>query len=188
MVTCCNEGRRGEAIAVPLPHLQREKDPRRQAEPGHLGQRVLLHEAAGAVGQALLVLGKLAGLELWGTGRGQHAALIRELGATPIDNQREDSICVLPGGFDVVYDGIGEDSFRRSFAALKPSRVLCAYGYTANVQAKTGLRSILGLLIGVYLWRRMVSWLPGGKRPRMYSINLMRALHPAWFLEDLEWL
>ena len=34
------------------------------------GQRVLVHGAAGAVGQALLVLGRLAGLELWGTARG----------------------------------------------------------------------------------------------------------------------
>jgi hypothetical protein len=32
--------------------------------------------------QALLILGRLAGLELWGTARGEHAALIRELGAT----------------------------------------------------------------------------------------------------------
>src|SRR5215471_17288499 len=38
------------------------------------GQRVLVQGAAGAVGQALLVLGRLAGLELWGTARGAHAA------------------------------------------------------------------------------------------------------------------
>src|SRR5688572_9748338 len=37
------------------------------------GQRVLVHGAAGAVGQALLVLGNLAGLELWGTARSGHA-------------------------------------------------------------------------------------------------------------------
>src|SRR5690242_3405344 len=49
------------------------------------GQRLLVHGAAGAVGQALLVLGRLAGLELWGTARGAHAALISELGATAID-------------------------------------------------------------------------------------------------------
>src|SRR5204863_2019289 len=71
------------------------------------GQRVLVHGAAGAVGQALLVLGRLAGVELWGTARGAHAALIRELGATPIDYQREDFTRVLSGGFDVVFDGIG---------------------------------------------------------------------------------
>src|SRR5512135_575714 len=51
------------------------------------GQRVLVHGAAGAVGQALLVLGKLAGLELWGTARGEHGALVQELGGTPIDYQ-----------------------------------------------------------------------------------------------------
>jgi len=49
------------------------------------GQRVLVQGAAGAVGQALLVLGRMAGVELWGTARGAHAALVRELGATPID-------------------------------------------------------------------------------------------------------
>jgi NADPH:quinone reductase-like Zn-dependent oxidoreductase len=34
----------------------------------------------------------------------------------------------------------------------------------------------------------LLSWLPGGKRLRLYSINVMRALHPAWFQEDLEQL
>jgi NADPH2:quinone reductase len=53
--------------------------------------------AAGAVGQALLVLGRLAGLELWGAARGAHAALIRELGATPIDYQHED-LYACPAG------------------------------------------------------------------------------------------
>jgi NADPH:quinone reductase len=150
------------------------------------GQRVLVQGAAGAVGQALLTLGKLSGVEVWGTARGEHAALIRELGATPIDYKREDFTRVLSGGFDVVFDGIGEDGFRRSFAALKPGGLLCAYGYTASVREQSRLRSILTLLIRVYLWKRLLSWLPGGKRPRMYSINLMRALHPAWFREDLE--
>src|SRR5262252_1684172 len=60
------------------------------------GQRALVQGAAGAVGQALLALGRLAGLKLWGTARGAQAALIRELGATPIDYQREDFTRVLP--------------------------------------------------------------------------------------------
>ena len=150
------------------------------------GQRVLVQGAAGAVGQALLVLGRLAGLELWGTARGEHAALIRELGATPIDYQREDFTCVLPGGFDVVFDGIGEDDYRRSFTALKTRGLLCAYGYTAGVQAQRRLFTTLMWLARVYLWRRLLSWLPGGKRLRLYSINAMRARHPTWFREDLE--
>ena len=146
------------------------------------GQRVLVHGAAGAVGQALLVLGRLAGLELRGTARGAHAALIRELGATPIDYQREDFTRVLPGGFDVVFDGIGEDGYRRSFAALKPGGLLLAIGFSASVQAQQRMRTIVMSIARMYLWR----FLPGGKHARFYSINVMRARHPAWFREDLE--
>ncbi len=150
------------------------------------GQRVLVQGAAGAVGQALLVLGRMAGAELWGTARGEQAALIRELGAIPIDYRHEDFTHVLPGGFDVVFDGIGEDGYRRSFAALRRGGLLCAYGYTAGVQPQQHLFTILAWIARVYLWRRLLSWLPGGKRLRLYSINLMRARHPAWFREDLE--
>jgi NADPH2:quinone reductase len=148
------------------------------------GQRVLVHAAAGAVGQALLALGRLAGLELWGAARGDHGALIRELGATPIDYRREDFTRVLPGGFDVVFDGIGEDGYRRSFAALKQGGLLCAYGYSAGVQAQRRMLTILMWIARLYLWR----WLPGGRRARFYSINVMRARHPGWFREDLEQL
>src|SRR6266571_7399639 len=150
------------------------------------GQRVLVQGAAGAVGQALLSLGRLAGLELWGTARREHAALIRELGATPIDYQREDFTRVLPGGYDIVFDGIGEDGYRRSFAALKRGGLLCAYGYSARVQAQRRITSLLMSMARTYVWRRLLSWLPGGKRLRIYSINVMRARHPAWFQEDLE--
>jgi len=146
------------------------------------GQRVLVQGAAGAVGQALLTLGSLAGLKLWGTGRGAHAALIRELGATPIDYQREDFARVLPGGFDVVFDGIAEDGYRRSFAALNHRGLLCAYGYSAGVQAQRRMLTMLMWMARLYLWR----WLPGGRRALFYSINVMRARHPAWFREDLE--
>lgn len=146
------------------------------------GQRALVQGAAGAVGQALLVLGGMAGLALWGTARGKHAALIRELGATPIDYKREDFTRVLPDGFDVVFDGIGEDGYRRSFAALKRGGLLCAYGFTAGVRAQRRMRTMLMWVARLYVW----SLSPGGKRARGYSINLMRTAHPAWFKEDLE--
>jgi NADPH:quinone reductase-like Zn-dependent oxidoreductase len=148
------------------------------------GQRALVHGAAGAVGQALLVLGKLAGLELWGTARGEHAALVRELGATPIDYQQEDFTRVLPDGFDVVFDGVGQAGYGGSLAALKHGGLLCAYGYTAGVQPQRGPLSVLFWLARQYLQsglKRLLS----GKRTRVYSINLMRAQHPTWFREDL---
>src|SRR6516165_7250925 len=148
------------------------------------GQRVLVQGAAGAVGQALLALGRLAGLELWGTARGEHMALVRELGATPIDYQREDFTRVLPGGFDVIVDGVGEDGYRRSYAALKRGGLLCAIGFSASVQAQRRMLPIVMEIARLYLWRL----LPSGKRARFYSVNAMRARHPTWFKEDLEQL
>jgi NADPH:quinone reductase and related Zn-dependent oxidoreductases len=148
------------------------------------GQRVLVHGAAGAVGQALIVLGRLAGAEVWGAARGKHAELVRELGATPIDYEREDFARVVPDGFDVVFDGIGEGGFRRSFSAVRRGGMLCAYGYSADVQAQRRMAAMLMWIARLYVWR----WLPGGKRAGFYSINVMRARHPAWFREDLEQL
>jgi NADPH:quinone reductase len=148
------------------------------------GQRVLVHGAVGAVGQALLVLGGMARLQLWAGANGRHAKLIRDLGATPIDYQREDFTRVLPGGFDVVFDGIGEDGYRRSFAALKPGGLLCAYGYSAGVQGQRRMLIMSTWIARLYLWR----WLPAGRRACFYSVNAMRLRHPAWFREDLNHL
>jgi NADPH:quinone reductase len=146
------------------------------------GQRVLVHGAAGAVGQALLALGKLAGLQMWGASHGAQSALIRKLGATPIDYQREDFTHVLPDGFDLIIDGIAEDGYRRSWAALKHDGRLCAIGFSAAVQAKRRMPTILMWIARLYLWNMTLR----GKRAGFYSINLMRVLHPAWFHEDLE--
>lgn len=147
------------------------------------GQRALVQGAAGAVGQALLALGRLAGLELWGTVRGEHAALLHELGATLIDSSRDDFTRV-PGGFDVIFDGIGEDGYRRSWQALRRGGLLCVYGYSAAIQRRASMPTIGRWLGRLLLW----SWLPNGKRARMYSINLMRARHPSGFKDDLEHL
>jgi len=148
------------------------------------GQRMLVHGAGGAVGHALLTLAKLAGVDAWGAAHGRYSTLIRKLGANPIDYDEEDFTRVLPGGFDVVVDGIGEDGYRRSFAALKPGGLLVAIGYSSGAQAKQGMLSILAKIARLYVW----GWMPRGKRTRFYSINVMRARHPDWFRQDLCYL
>jgi NADPH:quinone reductase-like Zn-dependent oxidoreductase len=159
-----------------------------RAAPVQRGQRVLVQGAAGAVGQALLVLGRQAGLELWGTARSEQAALVRALGGTRVDYRHDDLTRILPEGFDVVFDGIGEDAYRRSFAALRRGGLLCAYGYTATVQGRPRLGAALAWMARIYLWRRLMGALPGSKRLSLYSINALRVRHPAWFREDLETL
>lgn len=148
------------------------------------GQRILVHGAGGAVGQALLALARMAGLRAWGGAHARYSALIRKLGAVPIDYDREDFTRALPDGFDLVVDGIGEDGYRRSFAALRPGGLLVAIGYSAGAQAKQGMFSILAAVARLYFW----GWMPRGKRTCFYSINVMRARHPEWFKEDLAYL
>ena len=145
------------------------------------GQRILVHGAGGAVGQALLALARLAGVQAWGGASSKHAPLIRQLGGVPIDYEREDFTQVLPDGFDVVFDGIGEDGYRRSLAALGRRGLLVAIGYSAGAQANQGMVRALANIARLYFW----GWLSGGKRTRFYSINAMRVRRPDWFKEDL---
>ena len=67
---------------------------------------------------------------------------------------------------------------------LKPDGLLCAYGYSAGVQAQRRMLSMLMWIARLYLWR----WLPGGKRAFFYSINATRLQHPVWFTEDMKLL
>ena len=53
------------------------------------GNRMLVLGASGGVGTALIELGKLAGLEVYGTASTAKTGLVRKLGAIPMDYQRE---------------------------------------------------------------------------------------------------
>ena len=150
------------------------------------GQKVLVLGAAGALGQALLTLGGLSGLKLWGAARQEHAGVVRDLGATPVDHKHEAIGGVSPGGFDVVFDGVGESDFAHSLQALRPGGVLCAYGYSASVQEGQRLVPLLLRMARRWIWTSLRSWSPGGKHIRVNSINLMRARHPAWFRQNLQ--
>src|SRR5207244_8646181 len=56
------------------------------------GQRVLIHGASGGVGSALLQLGQLAGLEMYGTCSSRAASAVSELGAIAIDYREQDFV------------------------------------------------------------------------------------------------
>ena len=142
------------------------------------GQRVLVHGAAGAVGQALIVLGRLAGVEAWGAARGSHAGLMLELEARPIDYDRQDFARVVPGGFDVVFDGIGEGGFdarsRPSSAAaccalrlLRGGAGRAPHGDDADVdRAPLSLALVPGRPARELLFRERDSRAPSGVVPR----------------------
>jgi NADPH:quinone reductase-like Zn-dependent oxidoreductase len=88
------------------------------------GQRVLIHGAAGGVGSALLQLGRLTGLEMYGTCSSRGASAVSDLGAIPIDYQHQDFVKEIHRltheGVDVVFDGIGGTHIWHSRKALRP--------------------------------------------------------------------
>src|SRR5512142_2007379 len=88
------------------------------------GQRVLIHGAAGGVGSALLQLGHVAGLEMYGTCSSRGASAVRDLGGIPINYQHQDfvhEIHRLTGeAVHAISDGIGGSHIWRSRKALRP--------------------------------------------------------------------
>src|SRR5678810_446375 len=103
------------------------------------GQRALIHGAAGGVGSALLQLGRLAGLQMYGTCSSRGASAVSDLGGIPIDYEHQDfvkEIHRLTGeGLDVVLDGIGGTHIWRSRKALRSGGRVVAYGLTGSLRS-----------------------------------------------------
>lgn len=124
-------------------------------------ERILVHGAAGGVGSALVQLGVLAGLEVFGTASAPTHDFVRSLGATPIDYRREDFVTrvreLTEGeGVDVVFDPIGgAHQLARSFRALRRGGRLVWFGVAAAKQR--GLRVIPSTL----LMRGLLALVPG---------------------------
>lgn len=159
------------------------------------GQRVLIDGAAGGVGSALLQLGRLAGLEMYGTCSAQKAAAVSALGGTPIDYRNVDFVkeihWLTTNGVDVVFDGIGGSHVWCSREALRPGGKVIVYGFTGSMSGgrlasgRSGSRHRFreAAKLGLYVVR---SWfLPGRKRLVPYSIQWLKRVKPAWFRQDL---
>lgn len=149
------------------------------------GDRILVHGAAGGLGTALLQLGKLADLEMYGTASKHNHALVSELGATPIDYHSEDfveRIRRLTGdGVDVVFDPVGgARQLWRSYRTLRRGGRLVPLGSVAT--KSVGMRSIPFSLMAIGLTKLI----PDGKRTPL-SPNMMKFphTHPAWYRETL---
>jgi NADPH2:quinone reductase len=159
------------------------------------GQRVLIHGAAGGVGSALLQLGGLAELEMYGTCSSRGAPAVSDLGGIPIDYQHSDFVKEIrrltSEGVDVVFESIGGSHIWRSREALRPGGRVVAYGLTGMLRegrlasGRPGRRHrFRGVAVfGLYI---AGGWLlPGRRRVVPYSIQWLKRLRPAWFRQDL---
>ncbi|WP_328649679.1 quinone oxidoreductase [Amycolatopsis sp. NBC_00348] len=103
-----------------------------EVKPGH---DVLVHAAAGGVGLLLVQLAKARGARVFGTvSTDEKAELARGAGADEVIRyDREDfakRVRELTDGegVDVVYDGVGKDTFDASLASLKVRGLLALFG------------------------------------------------------------
>jgi NADPH2:quinone reductase len=183
-----------EAVSLVLNYVTAYQMMHRSAEV-RAGQRALIHGAAGGVGSALMQLGRLAGLEMYGTCSARGASAVTDLGGIPVDYRRQDFVremLDLPGaGADVVFDGIGGGHIWRSREALRRGGKVVAYGLTGSL---SGGRSASGrsgrrdryrgiAVFGVYI---LGGWLlPGRKRVIPYSIQWLKRRKPGLFRRDL---
>lgn len=104
--------------------------------PVQAGDDVLIHAAAGGVGQLLIQLVKAKGGRVIGTvSTAEKAAKAAALGADDLINYRESSdvaatVRELTGGrgVAVVYDGVGKDTFEGSLRSLRRRGMLVLFG------------------------------------------------------------
>jgi len=159
------------------------------------GQRVLIHGASGGVGTALLQLGRLAGLELYGTCSSQREPVVTGLGGIAIDYVQQDFLRevhrLTSEGVDAVFDGIGGKHIWRSRKALRRGGRVVAYGLTGSLRGgrlasgREGRRNRFG---GIRIFALYIAagWIfPGRKRVVPYSIQTLKRLKPALFRQDL---
>ena len=172
------------------------------------GETVLVHGAAGRVGTAILELGAVAGLQMYGTCSGRDRAAVERLGAVAIDYRNDDFLArvrELPGnGVDVVLDGLGGKTSLRSFRALRPGGTLVLYGHYATLSH--GRKSWPAWIEWYTATASVALWglLSPGRQVRAYRIQKLREGHqvlpigrgepalpvgggprdPDWFRED----
>jgi NADPH2:quinone reductase len=176
-----------EAVCVVVNYLTAHMAMHRTANV-RSGERILVHGAAGGVGTALLELGKLAGLEMYGTASKYNHELVSALGATPIDYRTEDFVerirSLTGDGVDAVFDPIGgARQLWRSYRVLCPGGRLVWFGVAAT--KKEGLR-VIPLTV---LMRTLLALIPDGKQvPLLPDLGKDNAWYRATLTELLDLL
>jgi NADPH2:quinone reductase len=96
------------------------------------GDNVLVHAAAGGMGLLLVQIAKLHGARVIGTVSTEEKELLaKQAGADEVLRYEgfADAVRELTGsGVDVVYDGVGADTFEGSLSSLRPRGMMALYG------------------------------------------------------------
>lgn len=153
----------------------------------HSGDRVLIHGASGGCGTALLQLGKLIGLKMFGTASKRNHVYVRNIGGEPIDYKSENFVQRVraEGKVHAVFDGVGGRNLYCSYRCLLPGGTLVFYGMTSAL--RNGSRAFLSAIrtaahaVGAFAMNIM----PDGRTVALYSIQNRKRRHPTDYRDDL---
>jgi NADPH:quinone reductase len=103
------------------------------------GETALVHAAAGGVGLLLVQMARAVGARVIGTVSSEEKAqLARDAGADEVivftRQDFEGEVKRLTGGkgVDVVYDGVGKDTFEKNLNVMRPRGMLVLYGMSSG--------------------------------------------------------
>jgi NADPH2:quinone reductase len=136
------------------------------------GQTVFFTGASGGVGNALLELGKLAGLTMYGLCSTNKKESVQKRGGTPIDYKKEDFVKVLksqfPQGIDAAFDALGGKYLSQCADVVSKNGCLVSYGMTSVVS--NGKTDFIGLIqsMGGLKW---LQWRRGKEKVPFYGIT-----------------
>jgi NADPH2:quinone reductase len=144
------------------------------------GQSALVTGAGGGVGTAALELLRLAGLKTYGAASPAKHALVRSLGATPL-NYREGPLDALmrrlePEGVDHVFDAVGGANIGLCIGALRRGGTLVGFGF----MGAPGILPKIAMFSNLFLGARL-----RGRRGSFYGITALYRKDPKPFREDL---
>lgn len=141
------------------------------------GDTVLIIGASGGIGTALLQLGELAGLTMYGVASKDKHRVVTRYGAVAIDYRSQDFVDVVrqaePDGVAAVLDGVAGQGYRRAYPLLRPGGTLVGFG---NPQSFAGLLHLLGAVARFTLT-------PDRRSAKLYGTGLVH-LNRRPFLED----
>jgi NADPH:quinone reductase len=150
------------------------------------GQTVFFTGASGGVGNALLDLGALIGLKMYGLCSSGKTAVVQEKGGIPIDYTKEDFVKAIrekhPQGIDVAFDALGGKYLGQCARVLKKGGRLISYGMTSVV--RNGKTDLIGLVrsFGGLKW---LQWRMGEDKVRFYGITDRYLQDKQPFKEDI---
>ena len=147
------------------------------------GETVLIHAAAGGVGTALLQLGGLLELKMYGTASATKHPTVREYGGIPIDYKNQDFLEYIrnevPDGVDAAFDPIGGPNLRRSYKAVRKGGRVISYGFAGD-----SFGGIKQMAIGV-LQMTALNCSPDGRRVKLCATPGEVKKDNAWYRKTL---